>query len=337
MKLIEACVVACCAVAPTTWTAAIAAERTTASAASVEAHVEAAHRAAGSDLAALVTLCKPASPTPMTAEQVDRYLASQIALPAPPPGRAFDNLYFVGGAWVSAWALTTSEGIILIDALDNEAEASTLIEGGLRRLGLDPAQIRVIIVTHGHGDHYGGVPYLVDKYRARVVMSDRDWTMMATKLDFESKLWPPPPQRDLTVTDGEKVRLGDTTVTIHLTPGHTVGTVSPTFEVRDASGVHRVLLWGGTSFNFGRKLDRLDAYIDSTERMAELVAAEKIDVLISNHSGFDGAVEKLERRRAAAPGAPNPFVLGTPAVLRALTVMGECARAQRDRYLSSPG
>ena len=73
-------------------------------------------------------------------------------------------------------------------------------------------------------------------------------------LDFESALWPPPPRRDLSVSDGEKVVLGDTTVTIHLTPGHTVGTVSPTFDVRDASGVHRALLWGGTSFNFGRKL-----------------------------------------------------------------------------------
>jgi len=264
-------------------------------------------------------------------------LASQIALPAPPPGQAFDNLVFVGTAWVSAWALRTSDGIILIDALNNTAEASTLIEGGLRRLGLDPAQIKIIIVTHGHGDHYGGVPYLVDKYKARVVMGDRDWTMTETKLDFESALWPPPPRRDLSVTDGEKVVLGDTTVTIRVTSGHTVGTVSPTFDVRDATGVHRVLLWGGTSFNFGRKLDRLDAYIDSTERTAEVVAREKVDVLISNHAGFDGAIAKLERRRAAAPGAPNPFVMGTPAVLRALTVMGECAKAQRDRYLLSPG
>ena len=60
-------------------------------------------------------------------------------------------------------------------------------------------------------------------------------------------------------------------------------------------------------------------------------------MLIWNHAGFDGAIPKLERRRAAAPGAPNPFVMGTPAVLRALTVMGECAKAQRDRYLVSPG
>ena len=305
-----------------------------ASAATVDVHVAAARAAAGSDLASLLVLCQPA--TTMSAEEDPRYLTTQIHRPAPPPGQAFDNLYFVGAAWVSAWVLKTSEGFILIDALDNRAEAAALIEGGMRRLGLDPAQIRLIIVTHGHGDHYGGVRALVEKYAPRVVMSERDWRMTETKLDFESPLWDAPPKRDIAVVDGEDIRLGDTTVTIHLTPGHTFGAISPSFEVRDASGVHRVLLWGGTSFNFGRDLGRLDAYIESTRRTAELVRREGIDVLISNHSAYDDSLAKLQRLRDAPGAAPNPFVMGTPSVLRALTVMGECAEAQRDRFLSTP-
>ena len=307
-----------------------------ASADSVEAHVAAARAAAGTDLEPLFVLCKPAAATPMSAEEGLKYLTAQINRPAPAPGQAFDNLYFVGAAWVSAWVLKTSAGYVLIDALNNGAEATALIEGGMRRLGLDPAQIRVIIVTHGHGDHYGGVRTLVEKYAPRVVMSERDWRMTETKLDFESPLWDAPPRRDIAVVDGEDVRLGDTTVTIHLTPGHTVGAISPSFEVRDASGVHRVLLWGGTSFNFGRDLGRLDAYIDSTHRTAELVRREGIDVLISNHSAYDDSLAKLQRLRDAPGVQPNPFVMGTPTVLRALTVMGECAEAQRDRFLSSP-
>jgi metallo-beta-lactamase class B len=83
----------------------------------------------------------------------------------------------------------------------------------------------------------------------------------------------------------------------------------------------------------GKGRSRLDADIDSVQRTMDLVAREKVDVLLSNHAAFDGAVEKLQQRRAAGPGAPNPFVMGTPNVLRALTVMGECARAQKDRYL----
>jgi len=307
-----------------------------ASAATVEAHVAAARTAAGSDLGALFVLCRPAPATTMTAEEGLKYLTEQINRPAPPPGQAFDNLYFVGAAWVSAWVLKTSAGYILIDALNNRAEAATLIEGGMRRLGLDPAEIRVVIVTHGHGDHYGGVLSLVEKYAPRVVMSQRDWRITETKLDFESPLWDPPPRRDIAVVDGEDVRLGDTVVTIHLTPGHTVGAISPSFEVRDARGVHRVLLWGVTSFNFGRDICRLEAYIESTERAAELVQRERIDVLISNHSGYDDSLAKLQLLRDRPGTQPNPFVMGTATVLRALTVMGECAQAQRDRFLATP-
>src|SRR6202789_3747084 len=68
---------------------------------------------------------------------------------APDPGKAFDNLYFVGSRWVSAWALVTDAGIILIDTMDNDQEAEQLIEGGMRTLGLDPADIRIILDTHG--------------------------------------------------------------------------------------------------------------------------------------------------------------------------------------------
>jgi metallo-beta-lactamase class B len=315
---------------------ALAAPPAHASPATVEAHVAAAAAAAGSDLGALLALCKPAPTGKRTAEESLKHLKAQIDRPAPPPGRAFDNLYFVGAAWVSAWALKTSDGIILFDALDNRAEAEALIEGGMRRLGLDPAQIRVIVVTHGHGDHYGGARSLVEKYAPRVVMSEADWRMTETRLEFDSPLWDAPPRRDLVVGDGEEIRLGDTLVTMHLTPGHTLGTLSPSFEVRDASGVHRALLWGGTSFNFGRDVGRLDAYIESTRRVAEIVRSEAIDVLISNHPAFDGSLAKLERIRREAGAAANPFVIGTPAVLRALTVMGECAQAQRERFVSNP-
>ena len=58
---------------------------------------------------------------------------------------------------MSAWAINTPDGIILIDALNNGKEAAQLIEGGLRRLGLNPARVEYIVVTPGHGDHYGGV------------------------------------------------------------------------------------------------------------------------------------------------------------------------------------
>ncbi len=206
---------------------------------------------------------------------------------------------------MSAWAIDTPQGIILIDALNTGKEAAQLIEDGLRKVGLDPARIKYIIVTHGHGDHYGGAAYLAGKYKARIVMSDLDWKMMETKLEFDTKLWDKPPQRDMAVKDGDTVKLGDTTVTLYLTPGHTLGTISPVFDVKANGQTHRVVEWGGTGFNFGADFGRLDAYIAATARMRELARQQNIDVLISNHSGFDEAPAKLAKLRAA-PGGPIP-------------------------------
>ncbi|MGJ7567931.1 MBL fold metallo-hydrolase [Variovorax sp. GB1R11] len=303
--------------------------------ASVAAHVAAATQAAGTDLGPLLTLCKPAPAAQPPQAELDRGLTALINKPAPPPGKAFDNLYFVGADWVSAWAIKTSDGIILIDALNNQVEAAALVEGGMRKLGLDPAQIKYVVVTHGHGDHYGGAPYLARKYGARVVMSDTDWTMTETKLEFATPIWGAPPKRganDISAKDGDRVTLGDTTVTLYLTPGHTMGTLSPVFDVTSGGQKHRVLLWGGTSFNFGKNVPRLDSYIDATRRMSTVVAAQKIDVLVSNHSAIDSSQAKLAALRQQPAGAANPFVLGTPTVARALNVMGECAQAQRDRF-----
>ncbi len=295
----------------------------------VQGHVAAATQAAGSDLTHMLDLCKPAPADRPRGD--DAALARLIDQPAPPAGKAFDNLYFVGDKWVSAWAINTSQGIILIDALNTGKEAGQLIEGGLRRLGLNPARIKYIVITHGHGDHYGGAIYLANKYHPRVVASEQDWTMMETKLEFETPLWDPPPKRDMSVKDGDTITLGDTTVTLYLTPGHTLGTISPVFDVHWRGQSHRVVEWGGTGFNFGADFSRLDAYIASTDRMRRMAADQNIDVLISNHSGIDLAPAKLEALRKA-PNGPNPFVLGVPTVQRALTVMNECAQAQRDRF-----
>ena len=306
-----------------------------ASEASVKAHVDAATAAAGNDLGALLVLCKPAPANKPPQEVADRAIAGLIGQPAPPPGQAFDNLYYIGAKWVSAWALTTSDGIVLIDALNNDTEAAGLIVGGLNKLGLDPAQIREVIVTHGHGDHYGGANFLVQRVHPRIAMSDIDWTMTETQLEFATPLWGAPPRRDVSLKDGDRVTVGNGTVQVVLTPGHTKGTISLLFDVTSKGARHRVLLWGGTAFNFGRDLGRLDSYIASTEKLKRLVAEQKVDVLLSNHSGYDEAIEKIERQRRQGSLEPNPFVIGTPAVQRALTVMGECARAQRDRFVIS--
>ena len=91
------------------------------------------------------------------------------------PMQVMDELYFLGNYWTSAWAVKTSKGIVIIDALDNADEAQHYIEDGLKKLKLDPTDIKYVIVSHAHGDHYGGANYLKKKFNAKIVMSDIDW------------------------------------------------------------------------------------------------------------------------------------------------------------------
>src|SRR6202021_3904324 len=146
----------------------------------VDLHLDAAKAAAGSDLTSYLKLADATHPNANTPT-----IEEMMNWPAPDPGKAFDNLYFVGSRWVSAWALVTDAGIILIDTMDNDEEAKQLIEGGMCKLGLDPADIRIILVTHGHGDHYGGVSYLSNKYPPRVLIWGLEWaTLDAGGLKF---------------------------------------------------------------------------------------------------------------------------------------------------------
>ena len=306
-----------------------------ASQASVDAYVAQARQLAGDDLKALLTLCQPQPAVRASGAALERFIDRAIAAPSPPPGQAFDNLYYIATSWVSAWALKTSDGIILIDALNNTREAQELIEGGMVKLGLDPAQIKFVVVTHAHGDHYGGANYFVQKYKAHVIASEADWAQMdGGVLEFPYKDWMSPPKRDRVVKDGETLTLGDTTMTFYITPGHTLGTLSPVFNVTSGGSPHTVMLWGGTAFNFGKEVPRLETYIAATDRMAGLARTLPVDVLISNHAGYDGALAKAKLRVERGAQGPNPFVIGPAAVERSLQVMGTCAKAQRDRFLT---
>ena len=143
------------------------------------------------------------------------------------PIRLFDNLYYFGFNDVGSWAISTSDGIILIDALNSSQEAEEIVIPGLRKMGLDPAQIKYVLVGHGHNDHVGGVSYIQDTYGdAEIMMTGADWDMALAGERPDR----PRPTRDAVVTHGQKVTLGDTTVTLAVTPGHTPGSLGSSFR-----------------------------------------------------------------------------------------------------------
>jgi metallo-beta-lactamase class B len=291
----------------------------------LEAHIQAATLAAGMDLWGILTLCLPREPggTPRPAD--DRA----------PPAKVFDNLYYLGMKSVSAWVLTTSQGIILIDTLDNPMEAQTFIEGGMRELRLDPAQIKHIVITHGHGDHYGGAQYLADKYKAELVMSEADWAFLEGP--SAPKARPdrgPIPRRGRAVKDGDRLTLGDTSIEMYVTPPHTPGTLSLIFPVRDGAMTHMAGLWGGTAFNFEPNHENFVTYAASADRFARIEAEKGVAVPLSNHPTYDDALIKIEALKSRTPDK-HPFVTGPNTVARYQMVASQCAQA-RARALVEP-
>jgi metallo-beta-lactamase class B len=302
---------------------------------SVEAHVAAARTAAGSEYKGLADrLCTPPQPTaPAPA-------ASQSRAPGPPardtwyakPAKVFDNLYFVGQTEYSAWAVMTSDGIIVIDPIFDYSVEDEVVNG-LRTLGFDPAAIKYVLISHAHSDHAGGASYLQDRFNAKVIMSEADWAL----LDSTTTSWRKP-RRELVATDGQRLTLGDTTLTLHLTPGHTLGTISTFIPLRDGSARHVAAYWGGTAFNWVTNRrgyitpERPDSfwfnhYIESAVRFRDLARSSGADVILSNHTAFDGSKTKLPALAARRAGEAHPYVVGQASVARYLTVAEECAKA----------
>jgi len=247
------------------------------------------------------------------------------------PGKVFDNLYFVGTKVHSSWALTTSDGIILIDTLYEYASDEAIV-GGLKKLGLDPANVKYVIVSHAHGDHVGGAKMMQERFHSRIVMGAPDWdSIEQSKNQYPNGK----PKRDIVGMDGQKITLGDTSVTLVSTPGHTPGTLSMIFPVKDNGRSITVAYSGGTAFNFVNDVPHFDIYINSQRKMAAAAAAAGATIVMSNHSEFDNAVTKVKLVAARKPGEAHPYEAGREAVARYFKVMEECAQVARLKLVAS--
>ena len=301
----------------------------------IDAHIAAARIAAGQDYrATFVNLCLPSAP------QAGRAGGRGAAAAAPqtpdranwyaPPFKVFDNLYWLGTRQHSSWALQTNAGIIIIDTNFAWATEPEIIEG-LTKLGLNPRDIKYVIISHAHGDHDQGAAELQKRYNAQVVMGTPDWE---ATLKRPATAAGGVPKRDIAVgPEGRKLTLGDTTIQMVATPGHTSGTLSYVFPVKDQGRTVMVAYSGGTLTGaFGTDGARWDEYITSQRRIAKVAAEVEASVMLSNHSEYDGAYTKARLISAPRqPGETHPFIVGQDGVQRYFTVMAECATASKLR------
>jgi metallo-beta-lactamase class B len=231
------------------------------------------------------------------------------------PAKLFDNLYYVGRTDVGAWVIETSDGLALIDTLYTPEDAANIIVPGMRQLGLDPDELKVVFATHFHGDHAGGLPYFRDR-GVRVMLSEADWEPLGGAPDEES-----------IARDGEVVRLGDTPITIVATPGHTPGAISLIFPVTDNGESHKAVIME-LSPRGGADVHR--QAVDGILHLSGFIAGENVDVALHPHEMiFDPvANDFILSASTRAPGSPNPLVIGNNAVMNFADMVGKCWEAR---------
>jgi metallo-beta-lactamase class B len=293
-------------------------------AASAEAqkHVAAARMIAGADLMKEFTnTCSSTGPQRVALARADAGLPPLKDYTVEPV-KIFDNVWFMGLASQGAFVITTSQGLILIDTLNTTEEARDILVPSMKKVGLDPAQIKYIVLSHGHPgqtDHTGGANYLQRMYHPRVMMSKEDWdaTLPAQKPER------PLATRDMDIAHGQTLTLGDTTLTFTIVYGHTPGTLGIFIPVKWHGESHVVWLHGGGLMHPNRdSLNRLESVLNT---YALKMNAEGI---LNAHPGiYQDTLADMETIRKN-PNGPNPLLYGRERAARYWKVMDECATAR---------
>ena len=219
------------------------------------------------------------------------------------PFQIFDNLYYVGIDWVAAYVIETSKGLMLIDSLYGPWVEPMI--NSISSLGLDPNDIRYVLVTHGHFDHAGGAAEINRRYGATVVMTREDWALArepATIAAFAMDV----PASGQTAEDGDIIELGDTRIELFKTPGHTEGVLSMRYQVKDGANSYTAVTLGGVGLNFDG-VERTTSYLASYDRL-QYDIAKSASVSLPNHARMGRVFERAEALKNRAPGEAHPFV-----------------------------
>lgn len=284
-------------------------------------HVDAAIKAAGSEWAgAEKYICSPGTVRVNKADD-----------PLIEPAKLFDNLYVMGRDGTVVYAITAPNGnITLIDA-GYADQVETVLIPQMQKLGLDPAKVKNIIVTHGHADHFGGSRYFQDKYFTHIWMSRPDWDLIELAAENAKaagkKQAVAPPKDDLVADEGRPMDLDGMKFTVVLVPGHTPGSIAVIFPVKDGSRTRMAGLFGGMFLTPTTPTpEAMAQYVKSVQHYRDVAKMMKVEVEIQNHPLMDGFPERLAK--VATHKGPNPFVVGEAGYQRFLTIMEECEEAQ---------
>jgi metallo-beta-lactamase class B len=226
------------------------------------------------------------------------------------PFKVMDNVYYVGPGSVSVWLVPTNAGLILIDTAQ-EPYVDTVIDN-IRKVGFDPKNIKYILLTHGHLDHFGGANKIKALSGARVALTEGDWNFMEQR----AKARPPkagdePPARDMVIKEGDTITLGDTKIKVYVLPGHTPASPAYEFTVYDNKKPYKGFVFGGPGPRNG--VQGGTEFLQSIERLEKNFT--DVQVALNVHSYLNSypypnnmGILELRDVKAKNPNGPNPFI-----------------------------
>jgi metallo-beta-lactamase class B len=226
------------------------------------------------------------------------------------PFRIAGNLYYVGASDLSSFLIVTPQGHILLDS--GLVETVPQIQQNVARLGFRIEDVKILINTHAHYDHAGGLALLKRLTGATLMASEADAALLAAggkgDPNFGDKLAYEPVKADRILHDGDKVELGGVTMTAHLTPGHTKGNTTWTMTATEDSKQYNVVVAGSTSSPGYKLVDNPNypGIVADYQRTFQILKSLPCDIFLAPHGSFYDLTKKSKLLEQGTK--QNPFI-----------------------------
>jgi len=227
------------------------------------------------------------------------------------PFKIIGNIYYVGASDIASYLIVTSQGLIILDG--GFVETAPMIRSNIAELGFDFSDVKILLNSHAHYDHAGGLAELKRRTHATFYASAPEIPLLARgghdDPQFGDRFLFPPIEPDRILHDGDRVTLGDTTLVAHVTPGHTRGCTTWTTTVRDGSASYNVVFVCSATIPAGYDIVTNPKYPNAMadyRRTFATLRSLPCDVFLGSHANF---FDMKEKRLMLANGpAVNPFI-----------------------------
>jgi len=244
--------------------------------------------------------------------------------------RLFDNFYWIGNSSIGVWVVTSDDGYIVYDAMNNAADARDIIVPGMEQAGLDPTMIRYLVFGHYHGDHTGGGHYLQELSGAKAIMHWADWELYFKAMQDDSGRGSfrrlddrTPMTRDIDAEDGMEITVGDVTATLYQMTGHTPGSLAMIVPVKYQGSEHPILL-----ITAGNHFTNINAFIGGYEHIWDIAIQHGVESVMQSHPNTNmNLLARTKYVHENYPPAKNPLLYGQERTEKYLNIVRACSRA----------